>query len=372
MEKLMSRVLNSGWTFVVVLVFTAALSLPAGAFPQRRDPERDREADELDLQRRSFNLRMLHIMAKQRRPRKSDPQLLLAQVQEDFTHLQLVNKKLGLSALRNGNLDLDFVTKAATEINRRADRLKENLALPETAETTEPFKYTVENVTQLKVPIVDLARLILDFTDNPYFKEASVLETQQADKARRDLESIIALSERIRDLSRKLDQGAFAPLAIEQDVQAKQALRLLRRKEIPKATLPCTPDEAKWWEEVRAASKQAIRGGQAAEQFVRLIKQGLNKSYAAPIPDREVTVLRRVPPRYTDEARRLKISGGIAMVVEFQKDGAVGEIKIVKGLGAGLDEAAADAARQIVFLPAVKDAKFVSARLPMTMSFDIY
>lgn len=369
----MSRVLNSGWTLVVVLVFTAALSLPAGAFAQRRDPERDREADELDLQRRSFNLRMLHIMAKQRRSRKSDPQLALAQVQDDFTHLQLVNKKLGLSALRNGNLDLDFVTKAATEINRRADRLKENLALPETAETTEPFKYTVENVTQLKVPIVDLARLILDFTDNPYFKEASVLETQQANRARRDLESIIALSERIRDLSRKLDQGAaFAPLAIEQDVQAKQALRLLRGKEIPEATLPCTPDEAKWWEEVRAASRQAIRGGQAAEQFVRLIKQGLDKSYAAPIPDKEITVLRRVPPRYTDEARRLKISGGIAMVVEFQRDGTVGEIKIVKGLGAGLDEAAADAARQIVFLPAVKDAKFVSARLPITMSFDIY
>jgi TonB family protein len=373
MEKLMSRVLDSGWTFVVVLVFTAALSLPAGAFAQRRDPERDREADEQDLQRRSFNLRMLHIMAKQRRPRKSDPQLALAQVQEDFTHLQLVNKKLGLSALGNSNLDLNFVTKAATEINRRADRLKENLALPASAEPTEPFKYTVENVTQLKVPIVDLARLILDFTDNPYFKETSVLETQQADKARRDLENIIALSERIRDLSRKLGQdGAFAPAAVEQDMQAKRALDALRRKEVPEATLPCTPDEAKWWEEVRAASRQAVRGGQAAEEFVRLIKRGRDRSYAAPIPDRGITILRRVPPRYTDEARRLKISGGIAMVVEFQRDGTIGEIKIVKGLGAGLDEKAADAARQIVFLPAVKDAQLVSTRLPMTMSFDIY
>lgn len=371
MEKLMGRVLHSGWNFAVGFVFAAALALPADALAQRRDAERDREADEQDIQRRSFNLRMLHIMAKQSRARKANPQLALAQVQDDFTHIQLINKKLGLSALRNSNLDLNFVTKAASEINTRADRLKENLALPAPAETAEPFKYNVENATQLKAPIVDLARLILDFTDNPYFKEASVLETEQANKARRDLENIIALSERIRELSRKLDQGsAFAPSAVEQDVQAKQALDALRRKEVPEATLTCTPEEAKWWEEVRAASTQARRGD--AEKFVQLLKQGQDNKYHVPIPDRGITTLRRVPPRYTDEARRLKVSGDVAMVVEFLKDGKIGEIEIVKGLGAGLDEKAADAVRQITFLPAVKDAQFVSARLPMTMSFDLY
>ena len=371
MGKLLGRVLDFGWNLTVGFVFAAALALPADALAQRRDAERDREADEQDINRRSFNLRMLHIMAKQRRPRKSNPQLALAQVQDDFTHIQLINKKLGLTALRNSNLDLNFVTKAATEINRRADRLKENLALPVPAETTEPFKYNVANATQLKAPIVDLARLILDFTDNPYFKEASVLETEQANKARRDLENIIALSERIRELSRKLDQGSgFAPSVAEQDVQAKQALDALRRKEIAEATLACTPDEARWWEEVRAASAKARRG--EAEKFVQLLKEGRDNLYHVPIANRGITILRRVPPRYTDEARRLKVGGGIAMVVEFLKDGTIGEIKIVKGLGAGLDEKAADAARQIIFLPAVKDAQFVSARLPMTMSFDIY
>jgi hypothetical protein len=196
--------LNSRWKFIAGFLATVAL-LTAG-FGQQRDRQRDREADELDIQQRSFNLRMLHIMAKQRRPR-SNPQIALAQVQEDFTHIQLVNKKLGLSALASGNLDLKFVTKAAAEINKRAERLKENLALPAPADATEPFKYTVENATQLKAPIVDLARLILDFTDNPYFKEAAVLETQQANKARRDLERIIVISERVRDLSKRLNHG---------------------------------------------------------------------------------------------------------------------------------------------------------------------
>lgn len=207
----MSSVLDCGWKFAVGLLFAAVLALPADAFAQQRDRERDRESDEQDLNRRSFNLRMLQIMAKQRRSRKSNPKLALAQVQDDFTHIQLVNKRLGLAALGKGDLDLNFVRKAATEINKRAERLKENLALPAPTETTELFKYSVGSPGQLKAPIIDLARLILDFSDNPYFKEAAVLETQQADKARRDLENIIALSASIRHLSRKLGQGGVAP-----------------------------------------------------------------------------------------------------------------------------------------------------------------
>jgi hypothetical protein len=199
----MSGRIKSSWILVAGLVFLTLMILPAGTSAQVRDR---READELDIQQRSFNLRMLHIMAKKRRPR-ADPQLALEQVQDDFVHIQLINKHLGLSALGRADLDLKYVTKAAGEINKRAARLKENLALPEPTEPPREFTYTVENSAQLKAPIVALARLILDFTDNPYFKEASVLETQQADKARRDLESIILISERVRELSKKLNQA---------------------------------------------------------------------------------------------------------------------------------------------------------------------
>jgi hypothetical protein len=148
-------------------------------------------------------------MAKQKGPRKKNPQLALAQLQEDFVRIQILNKPLGLAALGSGNLDLKFVTKSATEINKRAERLKENLALPIPLQSGEPIKeYRVEDASQLKVPIVDLARLILDFTDNPFFKEAGVLETQRAERARRDLDEIIRISEEITNFSQKLRAGA--------------------------------------------------------------------------------------------------------------------------------------------------------------------
>lgn len=36
-----------------------------------------------------------------------------------------------------------------------------------------------------------------------------------------------------------------------------------------------------------------------------------------------------------------------------------------------MDEKAAEAARKPIFLPAVKDGRFISVRLPMTMSFNV-
>ena len=50
------------------------------------------------------------------------------------------------------------------------------------------------------------------------------------------------------------------------------------------------------------------------------------------------------------------------MRVEFLADGTVGKVQVLNQLGAGLDENAVAAARKAVFLPAVKDGKFISFR----------
>jgi TonB family protein len=169
--------------------------------------------------------------------------------------------------------------------------------------------------------------------------------------------------------------GALAQSATESDRARQAALQMARRHEIPEATLPCTPAEAKWWEDLRAAGKavQETRGGKKEkEKFLRLLQQGQERSYQPPIPDSRVIVLSRAEPRYSEEARRRMIKGTIAMVVELRPDGFVGEVEIVQGLDHGLDENAAEAARRTIFLPPVKDRKFVSFHMPMTMSFNIY
>ena len=204
--------MNRRWTvpkFLIAATVTGVVLLASGnglAQTSRNDRARERELDEQEITQRSWNLRMLSIMASQKRPRKISPQLALTQLQEDFMRIQQVNKPLGLMALGKAALDLKFVNKSAAEINKRAERLKQNLALPESGESASALQpYTVNNSSQLKVPIVTLARLILDFTSNPFFKEASVVVTP-AYQARRDLEAIIQLSAEVRDLSKKLAQ----------------------------------------------------------------------------------------------------------------------------------------------------------------------
>jgi len=60
-------------------------------------------------------------------------------------------------------------------------------------------------------------------------------------------------------------------------------------------------------------------------------------------------------PVYTDEGRKLKIEGEVLLEVVFSASGQIRIVKVVHGLGHGLDESAVRAAEQIQFKPALKD-----------------
>jgi TonB family protein len=68
-------------------------------------------------------------------------------------------------------------------------------------------------------------------------------------------------------------------------------------------------------------------------------------------------VLSEPRPQYTQEARQLRIQGEITLQVRFSVDGKVEVLRVVSGLGHGLDEQAALVAGQIRFKPAVKDGQ---------------
>src|SRR6266446_3290636 len=127
----------------------------------------------------------------------------------------------------------------------------------------------------------------------------------------------------------------------DSDRARKAALNMLHSREVPEATLPCTPDEAKWWQGLRKAATavQDTKGGKKEkEKFLRLLQEGQEKSYQPPIPDRAALVLSRLPPNYSEAARRMQKRGSIALVVELRADGFVGEVEVVQGLDPDLNE----------------------------------
>jgi TonB family protein len=70
---------------------------------------------------------------------------------------------------------------------------------------------------------------------------------------------------------------------------------------------------------------------------------------------RAVEILSKPKPAYTDEARKLKLEGEVLVEVVFLASGQVRVVRVVRGLGHGLDESAIAAAQQIRFNPARQD-----------------
>lgn len=68
-------------------------------------------------------------------------------------------------------------------------------------------------------------------------------------------------------------------------------------------------------------------------------------------------ILSKPTPIYTDEARAKRIEGEVLLEVVFEATGKLRVVRIVRGLGHGLDENAVRAAEQIRFKPALKDGQ---------------
>jgi TonB family protein len=68
-------------------------------------------------------------------------------------------------------------------------------------------------------------------------------------------------------------------------------------------------------------------------------------------------ILSKPTPIYTDEARTKRIEGEVLLEVVFEASGNLRVVRIVRGLGHGLDDAAVHAAEQIRFKPALKDGQ---------------
>lgn len=68
-------------------------------------------------------------------------------------------------------------------------------------------------------------------------------------------------------------------------------------------------------------------------------------------------ILSKPTPAYTEEARRLKVEGEVLLEVVLEASGKVRVLRVVRGLGHGLDESAVRAAEQISFKPALRDGQ---------------
>ena len=82
-------------------------------------------------------------------------------------------------------------------------------------------------------------------------------------------------------------------------------------------------------------------------------------------------LLREVKPEYSQDARRRGIEGDVVLEIVVRRDGSVGDVKILRGLGAGLDQRAVDAVRQWRFSPARRYGTPVDVVVEVALEFKL-
>ncbi|MEX2661293.1 MAG: energy transducer TonB [Vicinamibacterales bacterium] len=82
-------------------------------------------------------------------------------------------------------------------------------------------------------------------------------------------------------------------------------------------------------------------------------------------------LLKEVRPAYTEDARRGGIEGDVVLEIVVRSDGSVGDVKVLQGLGGGLNRTAVDAVRQWRFSPARRHGVPVDVMVEVAVAFKL-
>jgi|SRR5580658_1713240 protein TonB len=107
---------------------------------------------------------------------------------------------------------------------------------------------------------------------------------------------------------------------------------------------------------VGAGSGGGIGGG------VYKVGGGISAPQAVSTPD----------PNYTEEARRANKQGTCVLSLIVDSAGHPRDLRVIRGLGLGLDEKAIEAVRQWTFQPALKDGRPVDVQITVEVQFRLY
>jgi hypothetical protein len=192
----------------VVFILASATTLFAQREGRNRPAEQRARANQVALN----EWRRTHMTEEVNKHFEKKRISLMPQIKEDFTRIQIVNNAMMRKVFGNDVLDYKDVSGQLSEIRKRANRLKENLMLPESEEKEKLQKPTVAPAgAQLKDSLLALDTLIMGFVQNPLFQKPGVIDTKLSARAGQDLKTIIEFSGSIKKEVEKLSKLQTRP-----------------------------------------------------------------------------------------------------------------------------------------------------------------
>src|SRR6185369_13398586 len=172
---------------VFLLVFaTPLLAQGNPSSPQRATRENPR-TNPAELSGRNENITLLERGKEEAQKR----QMVMAQMNEDFEEIQSADRDI-LSAVSTKDVpDYKRIAEGLADINKRATRLRNNMALPPAKDEKGQKKPAAPEAIDLVPALISLNDLITSFVTSPLFKKEATVDNSLLLRARRDLNGII-------------------------------------------------------------------------------------------------------------------------------------------------------------------------------------
>ena len=165
----------------------------------RTNAARERQQD---MSRREYELRTFGREPGAPKDRRQ-VEALMAQTEEDFNRIMTLHNELARALTSKNELNYQFVSDATAEIKKRASRVQHSLALGLSSEEALELEKSSKD-EPIKDSLITLCNQIRSFVTNPSIENPNTINAEQMTKARRDLESLIQLSVRIKKEADKL------------------------------------------------------------------------------------------------------------------------------------------------------------------------
>ena len=161
----------------------------------------------LERRNREIALRSVTMMGEQKRDPRVQ-QALLEQMNEDFKKIQLIRLDMVKDIAEGKTFGYKRLAGDSAEVRKRAARLRSSLALLEEKDVGKQDSKKIEfQKDTIQDAASDLCLEISRFTGNPLFNRGAVYNLRYAVEADNTLETIINLSENIKDSADRLRRG---------------------------------------------------------------------------------------------------------------------------------------------------------------------
>jgi hypothetical protein len=137
---------------------------------------------------------------------EQEARILLATLKDDFRKLQIVNNDLMQRTLielqKNPEaISIKEIRASLGEMQKRADRLRSNLRLPEVRIPKAENMQEMASVPSLTKGLLMLDQTVMKFVENPIFQQPGILDAQKSTSAAEDLCKILRLTEALRRMA---------------------------------------------------------------------------------------------------------------------------------------------------------------------------